>query len=71
MELSLTPLDLARRARKLYADREAVVDGSNRWTYADFSRAVIAGLPRCTGWGSVQGDRGAIIAPNTHPAADR
>ncbi len=66
MELALTPLEFARRARKLYSDREAVVDGESRWTYAQF-------LDRCDRWSCVlqrlglkQGDRVAVIAPNTH-----
>lgn len=66
MELPLTPLEFARRARKLYADREAVVDGALRLTYAQF-------FDRCDRWsgalqrmGVQQGDRVAIIAPNTH-----
>src|SRR2546421_430948 len=36
METPLTPLDFARRARKLYGEREAVVDGNLRLTYAQF-----------------------------------
>ncbi len=66
MEAPLTPLDFARRARRLYADREAVVDGERRFTYAAF-------LDRCDRWsnalqrmGVQQGDRVAYIAPNTH-----
>src|SRR5262245_50643001 len=66
MELPLTPLDFARRARKLYADREAVVDGSLRLSYAEFG-------DRCDRWSAAlqrlgvrHGDRVAVIAPNTH-----
>src|ERR1700732_5134016 len=66
METPLTPMDFARRARRLYADREAVVDGDLRLTYAQF-------LERCDRWSSAlqalgiqQGDRVAYIAPNTH-----
>jgi fatty-acyl-CoA synthase len=66
METPLTPLDFARRARKLYGDREAVVDGGLRLTYAQF-------FDRCNRWSSTlqhlgirQGDRVAYIAPNTH-----
>ena len=62
----LTPLEFARRARSLYADREAVVDGDRRWTYGEF-------LDRCDRWSSAlqrlgvaPGDRVAYIAPNTH-----
>lgn len=66
MELPLTPLEFARRARKLYPHREAVVDGALRLTYAQF-------FDRCDRWSAAlqalgvgQGDRVAIIAPNTH-----
>ena len=66
METPLTPLEFARRARKLYGDREAVVDGDLRMTYAQF-------LDRCDRWsaalqklGVKKGDRVAYIAPNTH-----
>jgi fatty-acyl-CoA synthase len=66
MKTPLTPLEFARRARSLYPDREAVVDGDSRWTYAEF-------FARCDRWSSalqrlgvVQGDRVAYIAPNTH-----
>src|SRR5438270_6283069 len=66
MEMPLTPMDFARRARRLYADREAVVDGDLRLTYAQF-------FDRCDRWSSAlqhlgigQGDRVAYIAPNSH-----
>ena len=66
METPLTPMDFSRRARKLYGDREAVVDGDLRMTYAQF-------FDRCDRWsaalqqlGISQGDRVAYIAPNTH-----
>jgi len=67
MELPLTPLEFARRARRLYANREAVVDGDLRLTYAQF-------FDRCDRWSQVlqqrlgvgHGDRVAYIAPNTH-----
>src|SRR3954453_11757487 len=66
MEIALTPMEFARRARRLYGDREAVVDGELRLTYGQF-------LDRCDRWsaclqgmGVGQGDRVAYIAPNTH-----
>jgi fatty-acyl-CoA synthase len=66
METPLTPLEFMRRARRLYADREAVVDGEQRYTYAQF-------FERCDRWSAAlaklgvrQGDRVAYIAPNTH-----
>ena len=66
METPLTPLDFARRARKLYPKREAVVDGDIRLTYAQFGERCdrwSAGLARL---GVGKGDRVATIAPNTH-----
>jgi fatty-acyl-CoA synthase len=66
MEVALTPLEFARRTRALYADREALVDGDLRLTYAQF-------FDRCDRWsaalqslGVKPGDRVAYIAPNTH-----
>ena len=66
MEIALTPLEFARRARLLYPQREAVVDGALRFTYAQF-------LQRCDRWsaalqrlGVQRGDRVVVIAPNTH-----
>ena len=66
MELPLTPLEFARRTRKLYPEREAVVDGELRLTYEQF-------FSRCDRWSAAlqalgvnQGDRVAYIAPNTH-----
>ena len=66
MKVALTPLEFARRARRLYAQREAVIDGDLRLTYEQF-------LARCDRWsaslqkmGIQRGDRVAYIAPNTH-----
>ena len=66
MEIALTPMEFARRAKRLYGSREAVVDGDRRFTYGEF-------LERCDRWshalqslGVGQGDRVAYIAPNTH-----
>src|SRR5262245_56111879 len=67
MELPLTPMEFARRARRLYDSREAVVDGDLRLTYGQF-------FDRCDRWSHVlqqqlgvgHGDRVAYIAPNTH-----
>src|SRR6201992_3067149 len=66
MKVALTPLEFARRASRLYAKREAVIDGDLRYTYEEF-------LARCDRWsaslqkmGIKSGDRVAYIAPNTH-----
>ena len=36
METPLTPLEFARRARKVYPEQIAVIDGDLRWSYAQF-----------------------------------
>ena len=66
MEVPLTPLDFARRTRRLHGSRTAVIDGDLRLTYQQF-------LDRCDRWsaalqglGVAAGDRVATIAPNTH-----
>jgi len=66
MIVPLTPLEFARRTRTLYPDREAVVDGDLRLTYAQF-------FDRCDRWSAALQklgvrplDRVAYIAPNTH-----
>src|SRR5437762_9238091 len=66
MEAPLTPLEFARRARKVYPEREAVVDGALRLTYEGF-------FSRCDKWSALlqrlgvrRGDRIAYISPNTH-----
>jgi len=66
METPLTPLEFARRARRLFGAREAVVDGATRFTYEQF-------FARCDRWSAVlqrlgvrPGDRVAYIAPNIH-----
>jgi fatty-acyl-CoA synthase len=66
VETPLTPIDFLRRARKVHANREAVVDGDLRLTYSQFAQ-------RCDRWSAAlsrlgirPGDRVATLAPNTH-----
>jgi len=66
METPLSPMELARRARRLYGDREAVVDGGLRLSYAAF-------FDRCDRWSAAlqrlgvrRGDQVATISSNTH-----
>ena len=66
METPLSPLEFARRTRRLHGAREAVVDGDLRLTYEQF-------FDRCDRWSAAlqglgvrPGDRVATIAPNTH-----
>lgn len=66
MEISLTPLEFARRTRRLHPDREAVVDGQARWTYEQFFDRCDRWSAALEGMGVGKGDRVAYIAPNTH-----
>jgi fatty-acyl-CoA synthase len=66
VETPLTPLDFARRTRRLHGSRTGVVDGDLRLSYEQF-------FDRCDRWsaalqglGVVPGARVATIAPNTH-----
>jgi fatty-acyl-CoA synthase len=66
VETPLTPLDFARRTRRLHGSREAVLDGELRLSYDQL-------FDRCDRWSAVlaelgvgRGDRVASIAPNTH-----
>jgi len=66
VETPLTPLEFARRARKLYPERTAVVDDDSSWTYTQF-------LDRCDRWSAVLqklgisvGDRVTYLSPNSH-----
>ncbi len=66
MEIALSPLEFMRRARSLFAHKEAVVDGPLRLTYDQL-------FARCDRWSAVlqrlgvaHGDRVAYIVPNTH-----
>jgi fatty-acyl-CoA synthase len=66
METALSPLEFARRARKLHGSREAVVDGDIRLTYTQFGERCDRWSRALTALGVVKGDRVATIAPNTH-----
>ncbi|HEY2944657.1 MAG TPA: long-chain-fatty-acid--CoA ligase [Vicinamibacteria bacterium] len=66
METPLTPLEFARRTRRLHPRREAVADGEQRFSYEQL-------FDRCDRWSSAlqrlgvrAGDRVVYIAPNTH-----
>jgi fatty-acyl-CoA synthase len=66
MEVPLSPLEFARRTRRLYGDREAVVDEDLRLTYEQFFDRCDRWSAALAGLGVRQGDRVAYIAPNTH-----
>ena len=54
METALTPLDFARRTRRLHGAREAVVDGDLRLSYEQF-------FDRCDRWSSALQARKAAL----------
>ena len=63
---SLTPTSFLKRSALVYADKTAVIDGNQRWTYSEFHARCtqLAGALRAQG---VQaGERVAVLAPNTH-----
>jgi fatty-acyl-CoA synthase len=66
VESPLTPLDFARRTRRLHGSREAVVDGDLRLTYEQFFGRCDRWSAALAGLGVRPGDRVATIAPNTH-----
>ncbi|MFD7863979.1 FadD3 family acyl-CoA ligase [Streptomyces sp. NPDC059783] len=63
-EWSTVP-DLVRAAARRHGDREAVVDGRTRVTYAELGERVERAAAACMANGVEQGDRVAIWAPNT------
>jgi fatty-acyl-CoA synthase len=66
MDVAFTPLDFMARARRLYAGREAVVDGESRFTYAEFLERCDRASAAFARLGIRKGDRVASLAPNTH-----
>ena len=63
---ALSPVSFLERSAWVYADRLAVISGERRFTYAEHWLRVrkLAGMLH--GLGVVQGDRVAVLAPNTH-----
>src|ERR1700689_2379707 len=66
METPLSPVDFARRTRRLHGSREAVVDGDLRLSYEEFFGRCDRWSSALQGLGTGRGDRVATIAPNTH-----
>lgn len=66
MELPLTPLDFLTRARRLFPDRLAVVDGDERWTYREFAERCDRQARLLHELGIGDGDVVAWLCGNTH-----
>lgn len=63
---ALTPTAFLRRSALVFADKTAVIDGAQRWTYAQLlDRCMrLAGALRAAG--VAPGERVAVLAPNSH-----
>jgi fatty-acyl-CoA synthase len=66
VELPLTPLDLLTRARRLFPERVGVVDGDDRFTYAEFAARCDRQAHALRAMGVQPGDRVAWLCGNTH-----
>lgn len=66
MELPLTPIDFLTRARRLFPDRTAVIDGDDQWTYAEFAERCDRQARLLFELGVRPGDVVAWLCGNTH-----
>jgi len=66
VEVPLLLTDFLRRAAKLYPGKEAIVDGPDRFTYAEFQGRCNQLAHALTALGVEQGDRVCILSPNSH-----
>jgi fatty-acyl-CoA synthase len=66
MRVPLLVNDFLRRAALLYPTKTAIVDGVQRFSYADFAARVDGFARALRGLGIRQGDRVCILSPNSH-----
>ena len=66
MEVPLVVNDFLFRAEALYGPKEAVVDGAQRFTYAQFAARCYQLAHVLKGLGVDKGDRVGILSPNSH-----
>jgi fatty-acyl-CoA synthase len=64
-ERPLTPLVFLERARRMFGDRTAVIDGDRRFTYEEMYDRVARRAAALRAAGLSPGDRVAVLAPNT------
>ncbi|MBM3222268.1 MAG: long-chain-fatty-acid--CoA ligase [Candidatus Tectomicrobia bacterium] len=62
----LLPLNFLRRATRLFATRTAVIDGAQRYTYQQLETRVHRLSNALRTLGVAQGDRVAVLSPNSH-----
>jgi len=68
--VALTPLSHMRRAREVFADREALVYRDRRWTFAQWYARCSQLASALVGAGVAPGDVVAVICPNVPAIAD-
>ncbi|HUF53587.1 MAG TPA: long-chain-fatty-acid--CoA ligase [Dehalococcoidia bacterium] len=66
MEVPLLVSDFLRRAAKLYAEKTAIVDAGERFTYRQFEERVNQLGHALLSLGIGRGDRVCILSPNSH-----
>lgn len=66
MEVPMLVSDFLRRAVQLYPERDAIIDESTRYTYAQFQERANRLANALTALGVQKGDRVALLAPNNH-----
>ena len=62
----LTPTAFLARAGRVFADRVAVIDGETRFTYREFLDRALQLAGALHALGVREGERVAVLAPNTH-----
>ena len=63
---ALTPTAFLRRSALVFADKTAVIDGEERWTYAELHDRCLRLAGALRNAGVMPGERVAVLAPNTH-----
>ncbi|HEX9926302.1 MAG TPA: AMP-binding protein, partial [Anaerolineae bacterium] len=63
----LTPQSFLDRSAYVFREKEAVVYGSQRWTYPEFAARVNRLANALRDRGLQKGDRVAVLCPNTPP----
>ena len=66
MNVPLTPLEFRQRAISLYGDKIGIVDGTKRFTYADYDKRINRFANALTNMGVGQGDVVSFITYNSH-----
>ena len=66
MDVPLLVNDFFHRAVRLYADKTAVIDGQNRYSYRQFEERVHQLAHTLLALGVKKGDRVCILSPNSH-----